>query len=348
MKYSSELTKFLLKIIYLVFFSAALIASSRAEPLSRGVITPAVKPNPSATQVKIGFYPVSVYELEMNSNTFYADFYVWLRWKGDIDPLSSLEFTNMVDEWGKQQAAIDENIQRLPDGSNYRILKVEGRFVQPFNFADYPLDRHKLSIRVEDSVNASDVVSFVFDQDNSGLGTSLKIPGWLLGGWSGEVFQHNYGTNFGEDDASPNYSGVQFNLLIERPVSYFFWKMWLPLLIVLIAALSTMVFSARSIDARTALPGGALLTAIFLQMGYSNSLPDLTYLVLMDKIYLVAYVLIVSSLVRAIVTFQRSNGADPSVVEQTLRTDKQLMVGQMFLFVVISITLAWMHGAKLY
>lgn len=344
MKYSYLVFRILIAAYFPIIFGA----NAWAESFKRGVLTPDELSTPSTTQVKIGFYPVSVYELDMGKNTFFTDFYVWLRWKGDIDPVASLEFSNMVDEWGKQQEVIYEKPQLLSDGSKYKILKIEGRFVQPFNLADYPLDKHKLSIRVEDSVNTTEVVSFVIDHDNSGLGSNLRIPGWLLSGWSAEVYQHNYGTNFGEDGASPNYSAAQFNLLIDRPGSYFFWKMWMPLLIVLIAALSAMILSARSIDARTALPGGALLTAIFLQMGYSNSLPELTYLVLMDKIYLVAYFLIVLTLVRAIVTFQRCADADASIAQHMLRTDKRLMVAQMVLFVAITIMLVWMHGAQMY
>ncbi|HND87697.1 MAG TPA: hypothetical protein PK971_05175, partial [Saprospiraceae bacterium] len=45
-------------------------------------------------------------------------------------------------------------------------------------------------------------------------------------------------------------------------------------------------------DTRSSLPIGGLLTAVFLQQSYSDALPDTGYMVLMDKIYLVAYALI--------------------------------------------------------
>lgn len=321
-----------------VMTAAQLFAAS---PL-RGELKPAQSPATTATPVHIGFYPVSVYEMEMGSNTFYADLYMWLKWKGDLDPVASLEFTNMVEEWGKQQEGLKAEPQVLPDGSKYMILKIEGRFVQPFDLRNYPLDRQQLSIRVEDSVNTAEQVVFVIDQENTALGANLQIPGWALSGWSGQVFEHDYKSNLGEAGASSTYSSAQFNMHIERSTSYFLWKLLMPLVIVLIAALSALILSPKSIDARTALPGGALLTAIFLQMGYSDALPELAYLILMDKIYLVAYIMIVLTLVRAIVTFQRCEQANPTDIQRMLKTDKQLMVVQLLVFGVLTALLVGM------
>jgi hypothetical protein len=322
------------KILSLLALWCCMVATAIAQPAVKGVLTPVEQPIATATQVKIGFYPVSVYELDMGSNTFYADMYVWLRWKGDADPVASLEFTNMVEEWGKQQEGLQTEPKVQPDGSKYLILKVEGRFVQPFHLADYPLDRQKLSILVEDSVNSADAISYVIDQEHSGIGSKLQIPGWSLKGWTGQTYHHDYGTTLGEDAASSVYSAAEFSLHIERPNSYFVWKLLMPLVIVLIAALSALILSPRSIDARTALPGGALLTAIFLQKSYSDSLPDLGYLILMDQIYLVAYTLIVLTLVRAIITFQRCEQADAAAIQRMLKTDKRLMLGQLLVFLL--------------
>jgi hypothetical protein len=113
----------------------------------------------------------------------------------------------------------------------------------------------------------------------------------------------------------------------------------MPLLIVLTVALSALFLAPRAIDARTALPGGALLTAVFLQMSYSDSLPQLAYLVLMDEIYLVAFILIVATLVRAIVTFQRSEKADAMTLDRIMKTDKILVFVQFFVFMVATFLL---------
>ena len=102
-----------------------------ATDMKRGHDAP-VKPPPALAQiVNVGLYPISVYQVDMSSNTYYLDTYIWFRWKGDIDPTQTIEFTNMVEEWGKQQETLNEEPKILSDGSKYQIMRVEGRFVRP-------------------------------------------------------------------------------------------------------------------------------------------------------------------------------------------------------------------------
>ncbi len=302
-----------------------MMAPSMAREAKKGSYTPADTPPASAQQVAIGFYPVSVYQLDMASNTYYADTYVWMRWTGEIDPTGTIEFTNMVEEWGKQQENLLEEPKVIADGSRYQIMRVEGRFVQPFSLADYPLDTQKLSIMVEDTTNGADTVSYVIDKDSSGIGESLQIPGWKLGGWSSQTFTHDYGTQFGEDETPAVYSAAQFSMEISRPLSFFYWKLLLPLFIVFGAALSALLIRPQDLDVRSALPAGALLTTIFLQKSYSDDLPDLGYLILMDKIYLVVYALIVLTLIRAILAFKATADEGPDVVKAVAATDRKLL-----------------------
>ena len=136
------------KLLSYVFAAVAVlflaIAPAHSQVEKKGTFVPVDAPPASAKQVAVGFYPISVYQLDMASNTFYVDTYMWLRWKGDIDPTATIEFTNMVEEWGKQQENLLTEPKVLPDGSKYQIMRVEGRFVQPFSLADYPLDKQKL------------------------------------------------------------------------------------------------------------------------------------------------------------------------------------------------------------
>jgi hypothetical protein len=250
---------------------------------------------------------------------------MWLRWSGDIDPIASIEFTNMVEEWNRARDNLLSAPTTLADGSQYQIMRVEGRFVQPFSLADYPLDRQQLSIMVQDT-HGADVVSYVFDTKDSGIGDGLQIPGWKLRGWSSQIYSHAYGTGFGAEAQPASYSAAQFSVEISRPLSFFYWKLLHPLFIVLGAALASLLIRPQNLDVRTALPAGALLTAIFLQKSYSDGLPDLGYLILMDKIYLAAYALIALTLVRAITANKASDGADIETENAIHATDKKLLV----------------------
>ena len=221
---------------------------------------------------------------------------------------------------------LNEEPKVLADGSKYQIMRVEGRFVQPFSLADYPLDQQKLSIIIEDTTNGAEKISYVVDKEGSGLGNSLRIPGWQINGWSSQIYAHDYGSKFGEEAADSTYSTAAFAVEIGRPASFFYWKLLMPLFMVLLAGFAALFLSPQNIDSRTALPAGALLTAIFLQKSYSDSLPDVGYLILMDKIYLVAYALIVVTLVRVITVFRSTHNADEAGMAKLAAADARFMV----------------------
>src|ERR1700722_14253788 len=46
--------------------------------------------------VTVGIYFYFVRGLDLRSNSYTADFYIWFRWKGDYNPTKSFEFMNAL------------------------------------------------------------------------------------------------------------------------------------------------------------------------------------------------------------------------------------------------------------
>ncbi len=298
---------------------------SQAESIQKGSLRPQEQPPATAQIVKIGFYPVSVHQLDVANSTYYIDTYVWLRWKGEIDPTKTIEFVNMVEDWARQLSFLLPKPKQQADGSFYQIMRLEGRFNQPFSLSDYPLDQQRLSIKVEDQTYGIDRLAFVIDTKDSGVGDLVRIPGWNLEGWKAETFAHDYQTDFGDKDTPQVYSMARFSIQISRPVSFFFWKLLLPLFMVIVAAIAALLIRPQLLGERAALPAAALLSAIFLQKSYSDSLPDLGYLVLMDQIYLIAYPLIILTLIRVIYAYLQVEDAKIDQIRAVHRTDLRLL-----------------------
>lgn len=321
----------LIKILILTLLTNISMASS----LKTGSMKSAdVTPN-EAQVVTIGFFPISVHGLDITTNTFYLNAYVWLKWKGDIDPIESLEFINTVDRVDFVKEMLLKEPSITSDGSKYQIMHIEGHFFQKFTLNDFPLDKQKLSILVEDSSHGYQQVSYVIDQTSSGIGDQLEIPGWDIKNWNAGSLIHDYGTSFG-DNASGGaiYSVAFFEININRPSSYFFWKLLLPLLIVVSGAWMSLILDPNNTDARTGMPATALLTTVFLQQGYTDNLPDIGYLVLMDKIYVLAYFLIVISLIRGIASgYFDEKITEPARIIVVKKQDKFILVCQIVIFI---------------
>jgi hypothetical protein len=281
--------------------------------------------------VHVGAYAMTIQELDQQNNSFYADFYLWFRWDGkDLDPSASMEFVNNLERWGLTQNPVFEEPKLLPSGEYTQQYHVQGKFFSALQLTDYPLDSHRLSIDMEDTQSTDAGLVYVADSAQSGRDAGLKIPGWTITGSDLTVSPHTYTTNFGEAVGEQDtYSRASFGITIERPRNFFIWKLMLPLLIVVLIALSILVVHPSMIEVRLGAPATALLALVFLQQAYTSTLPETGNLVLLDKIYVLSYALVVALM---LVTILTSHWTRDGGIEGTARAIRLDRVAELALF----------------
>lgn len=282
-----------------------------------------------------GIYLMNLYDLNINDYSYHADFYLWFKWKGERNPMN-IEFINSLDKWGFSRVDFSEEPELLPDGYWYNGMRIEGRFYHPFALYDFPLDRHRLDIHIENVDYPLDSLVYVPDSSGAFIREGFQIPGWKVDGCTMATRTNRYKSNFGESGkAVAAYSNFTFQLSISRPLNYFLLKLMLPLLIIIMASLGALFIHPSQLDARISLPIGGLLTSVFLQQSYSSALPDVGYMVLMDKIYLLGFALIVCLMLRAILVGnkvgQLKKQADIPAIK---RMDRRLAWGLLAFFVL--------------
>lgn len=301
--------------------------------------------SPTANVVTVGFYGVNAYEIDTSSNTFYFKGYMWLRWSGDIDPLATLEFANSVEEWGLMVTYLTEEPTVLASGENLMAMRVQGRFFQPFDLSSYPLDKQELNIYLEDSVNDVNTIVYVADGDASGYDASFQVPGWNLKSLTATPLVHNYNSDFGDPVAAASeYSALKFSLNIERVQNLFWWKLLLPLILVLVTNWLALLLSPKFAEIRTAMPATALLTTVFLQQSSLDAIPQVSSLVLMDFIYVLAYLMIVVTFAQIVWDNHRVRSDDEQSVAGVQRLDRISILVQVVAF-AIGLTLLVMTAA---
>jgi hypothetical protein len=308
--------------------------------------TPIASPQPTSEQapsrgtngplqVTVGIYLAEVHGLDQQESTFYADFYMWMRWTGNRDPTPTLELLNNVARWSLTMNPIFESPISLPTGEKLQQFHVQGQFYEPLLLEDYPLDNHNLRIEIEDSTYPIDQLVYVPDIDQSGVSPEIRIPGWHVTGWSFTAHEHGYGTDFGiaSTTGQHNYSLAELDLKIKRPESFFRWKLLLPLLIVLLLGCSVLLVHPTYPEVRLAGPATALLTLVFLQQAYTDTLPEVGTLVLLDKIYVLAYIVVVGLIATTIVTSHWIR-VDEAKAAKAQRLDRFAAIGLLGMFLV--------------
>lgn len=308
------------KVLLLLFLINFVAAQVRAQP----------------QEAKVGVYLMNLYDLNMDEHSFYADFYIWFKWRGRIDP-THFEFVNSIEKWSKDEAGFDSDSSavRLPDGTNYKIMRVEARFFHSFSLNRFPLDEHELDIQIENPEFPADSLVYVPDTSGADIRRTLKLVGWETKGCQLTSTVHDYGTNFGNPkENARRFSNISYTIGLERPISYFLLKMLLPLFVVLLVSMGALLLHPSYTDTRSQLPIGALLTAVFLQQSYSDALPDTGYMVLMDKIYLLAYVLISLVLLQVILAGNWLMRKKQVPEKRIIRLDRRLAVLYLLIFAV--------------
>jgi hypothetical protein len=298
--------------------------------LKGGTYTPAGEPASSATKVTVGLYAVNAYEIDTAANTFQFKGYLWLRWKGDYDAVSSLEFANSVEEWGLTVTNLTEKPQNLPGGYHLQQMRVQGRFFEPFSLGNYPLDKQKLQITLENLNDSIEKVVYVPDVNNTTYDSKFKVPGWTVTGISSQSLNHNYVSNFGDNSSTSDskYSSLTFSINIHRAQNLFWWKLLLPLMLVLITNWLALLLNPKYTEIRTAMPATALLTTVFLQQSSLDAIPQVSSLVLMDLVYVVAYSTIVLTFAQIIWDNHKIKDEDKDVIHKVSLIDRRSLIIQ--------------------
>ena len=310
---------------------------------SSGTMKPMISLPTGAKPVTMGIYALNVYDLDLKANTYFVSFYAWLRWKGDFDPVASLDFTNAVEDWGLTITLLTEKPDTLSDGSLYQCLRINSRFYQAFNLSRYPVDKQELSIIAESKDESLGLV-YIPDTIESGFSQDVYLPGWTINKLNANTYIHHYGSNFGEtgNNSASEYSMVKFSFELARPFGFFAWKILLPLIIVMMTSWIALLLSPTRIEARTALPSAALLSMIFLRDGAMETLPENFTLLLLDKIYVLSYVFIVTTLIHVMWVNLRIKTESPESVTHMESIDGWSVKLQVVGFVLGMILLLWL------
>jgi hypothetical protein len=292
----------------------------------------------SSEAVTIGVYLDHVPDLDLKTNSYVADFYIWFLWKGDIDPTQSVEFTNVLNpqELSKVAANVDNGgnakPEILPDGRRYQSYHVQGTFWHPFPVGDYPFDEQDIVLLIEDAKHSSNELTYEVDSKETAMRPGMAIPGWNLGSIGAKVSSVHFPTNFGDTRVSSGmdtYSHVEFRVHVTRPRAGLILKTLVPISIIILITFGALFCKPQDIDARLCLTITALISAVALQYTTSTELPPTGYLLLIDKVYLLSYVVILVTTFLSIFANRLESAGSP---DGARRLDRQGLMGLTVLF----------------
>ena len=237
---------------------------------------------------------------------------VW-EYKAEVD----------IDEHGLGPEHAGETIHRV----NYRF---HGLFPLVQNYQKFPFDTAEIVLRLTSKLEAPNVYMFA-DESSSEESGQHRVNSFMYEKQScieGEEKFYNCvsddikvnGPYFAVDDISGldkeklktfYYDAVSAETsaathhFLRRSAGTSFFRFLLPLCISIFVVAVVDQLDISSWEIKLATPPTILLTLMFMQSGYQASFSQISYITFMDKIYLLAYLLTMLALVRAILEKKR-------------------------------------------
>jgi len=275
------------------------------------------------SRVKVGVWINSIEKVDTPAQTFSVDLYMWFKYhdiKPDIEFLRGTPRMDLVTE------------EERPT-ENYIEYRVRGAYVQPFDFRDFPLDEHFLSISLEDKNH--DITELVFEPDleESGIDPSLSVAGWDVKDFRIYVSEHAY--------PDETYSQLTFGLTVYRSKISAVLKNFLPIIIITLISLLTFAISIKNFGQRVGICVSTLMSAVAYHIAALSGLPALGYLTLFDRIMLVVYTVFLYNL---LVSVQGMRLVEAGKVEEAEKFESRMQNLLPVLVVVLGIIYIWLFG----
>lgn len=296
--------------IFALALVAGLAGSARADD----------DPNVLPVQIKatIGFHVIAVRDVDLRAGTFAADFYYWMVRKKVGDPakdklVESVEFMN------GSVTGNDQPIEQKDIGPDLRYVcwRASGTFHFNPDLRYYPFDDQRLEIQVE---NPDLERQYLIYADDGGSYARSHVPARLAGLKDDvRIYQYDververgesistYRTDFGDpkaEKAQSDYSRFTLRIVINRQFAPYFFKIMLPLLVILGVAYLVFWLPPKEIGTASTLAITALLSCIAFQISIAQNLPDVGYLITSDKFFIVSYLMIFFALVQSLWTYR--------------------------------------------
>lgn len=313
--------------------------------------------------VQAGVYATSTYDLDLSIPSYSANGYVWLRWDAALQTYLEQQGQSISERITLVNALLSDadpvlmplapQPVRQADGTYYQLFTYLGRFyIDKASFRHFPFVTVSLPLvlEMEDVEGGFDYGNLRFEADvqNSGMGLFAGIIGWLNRGWSIAEYRHNYATNFGLGGSADDYSLIVYDISFGTSAWSAFWRLMLPLLVVMAMVLLVFKVRADEQDARAGIPVTVLLTLVFLQQTYRDELPDLPFLTFLDQVYVVAYVVTLLAFVLVIYIGRRygemedmPEGPKRDLIEKHLHRLDEIWPLTVVIFSSVSIILCW-------
>jgi hypothetical protein len=277
--------------------------------------------NPILCKTGVFIKTVKVNQVDEN---FDVQFYWWTR-VDSIDITKDYSYIKDIEVINADNITFETFETKIDSIHKSYFVNGYAKVTIPYKseYRNFPFDKQKLSISFENKNNNFTRIIYVPENKSESINNIKNNDIDILNGDQYKVnmlnvthLKHTYQSNFGDPTIQnfESYSRISFNIFIERNPFGIIIKISLPLFVVLFLAYLVFFIPDYEIGTASALTVTALLAGIAFEWTIKDSLPKVSYLTLIDKLFYLVYFFIFYAMVQTIITFNLSKGSEKNKV----------------------------------
>ena len=233
--------------------------------------------------VKVGIYITSIHDIDFKQKEYAITFWLWLKYKNkDFDFMQNLEVP--------QAKSVTRSFATIDSSNNqvYLLMKMQCVMKDSWKIRNFPFDKQKLRLSVENSQFDSKSLVFVPDTLGKNYDPRFTLNGWTINNCVISIGVKKYETTFGDPELTvphSEYSSYKVVLNISRDATGLFWKMFLGMYIAFLIAYICFYIDPDEMGSRFGLSVGAIFAVIGNKYIIDSSLPETTSFTLVDTLH---------------------------------------------------------------
>jgi ABC-type branched-subunit amino acid transport system substrate-binding protein len=254
--------------------------------------------------VYTGIDIIRVNRIDVKQNSFNVDFYLWMRFAGDDEAQTHVEFPALLDRRAFDPARPMQ--VGGEDGLSYRLYRVDGDFKALFDLHDYPFDTQELRLHFQNTEQRRELITYVIDrfglrlaEDGSsrvedGAYSGLQL--WRFVGLNYFVESLSSGSTLGKAslfgaEARTEFAGFDAAIMLRRASAIYMLKNLLPLFLLVLVVFATLFFPETMFRERVTIPVTSILASAVLLVTVNSQIGDVGYTVVVEEMFYIFFVL---------------------------------------------------------
>lgn len=243
-----------------------------------------------------GMEIVDIYNIDMDANSFTADFYYWVKLDStNKEAEQFIIFQNM-----KQNESSKELVfEKIDRRTIYKLYKVSGVFYVNFKLREYPFDTQELFIRAE-ILSPANKLKVSFDARSFALDPKaidkFKITEWNKLKYyvtvDNEVQMGMHGDPDIEEEKWSEFKNIYFRLVVHRKSTTPMLEIILPLVLIGIISISLLFLRDISFENLGEVSIGVFMSIVAFSISFSATTPSSDDLTRADLLFWLTFIVV--------------------------------------------------------